>query len=438
MSASPASLFAEHIAILAARSTTALARAGREHLVVAAGVEKLHFLDDRPYPFHSNPHFKAWLPLTSHPHCWLSFTPGERPRLVYFQPDDYWHLPPAAPQGYWVEHFDIRVIRDADDARQHLPPAAASAIIGEADAALDGWIPDNPAGLLDYLHFHRAFKTPYEVALMRQAQARAVPGHRAAETMFRNGGSELDIHRAYLEATGHTDLDLPYGNIVGLNEHAAVLHYQYQQAARPAQSRSFLIDAGATASGYAADITRTHGNGDATFQALIDGVDVIQRGLCEHVRSGIDYAALHLQAHRELAGLLQQMGIVRMDADAMVESGVSNVFFPHGLGHLIGLQVHDVGGLQRDEEGGTLARPPGHPYLRLTRTLGPGMVVTIEPGVYFIDTLLAGLRAGPHGGSVDWQAIEHLRSFGGVRIEDEVMCTGGDPVNMSREAFAAA
>ncbi len=437
MNDATATIYADHVRVLCRRSAEALRRAGRDHLVIASGVEKYQFLDDRPYPFQVNPHFKAWLPLNDHPHCWIVFTPGQTPRLVYFQPDDYWHLPPEAPSGFWTAEFDIRVIRTPDEARQHLPPAARSAIVGEADAALGDWQPDNPPALLSYLHFHRAYKTPYELQRMRAAQRRAVAGHRAAEAAFRDGASERDIHRAYLAATGHKDTDLPYGNIIALNEHGAVLHYQYQQAEAPADSRAFLIDAGASCDGYTADITRSYARDDATFQALIDGVERAQLGLVEQVRDGVDFGELHLDCHRRLAGVLRELGVVAMDEDAMVASGVSNVFFPHGLGHLIGLQVHDVAGFQADEDGGTIARPDGHPYLRLTRRLAPGMVVTIEPGLYFVDTLLAGLRAGPHGAAVDWTLVEHLRRFGGVRIEDDVVCTDGAPENLTRDAFAA-
>ena len=105
---------------------------------------------------------------------------------------------------------------------------------------------------------------------------------------------------------------------------------------------------------------------------------------------------------------------------------------------MIGLQVHDVGGFMAGEDGGTLAKPEGHPYLRLTRTLAPGMVVTIEPGLYFIDMLLEELKAGPHAGHVDWRRVDAFRRYGGIRIEDDVVCTDGEPLNLTREAFAAA
>jgi len=139
-----------------------------------------------------------------------------------------------------------------------------------------------------------------------------------------------------------------------------------------------------------------------------------------------------------LAGILREHGVIRLSAEAAVETGVSSVFFPHGLGHGIGLQVHEVAGFAAGENGGTIARPEGHPYLRLTRTLEPGMVVTIEPGLYFIDMLLATLKDKPVARDIDWARVDALRPYGGIRIEDDVACTTGAPENLTRDAFAAA
>ncbi len=433
----PAHLYRDHLATIKARCDAALAKGGFEHLIVAAGVQKYAFLDDRTYPFRPNPHFLHWLPLTEHPHCWLAHTPGKRPVLAYYQPGDYWHLPPAVPSGWWVDELDVRVIRTPEEAAQHLPKGRA-AILGEPDAALPGFEPNNPQAVIDHLHYHRAYKTPYELALMRLSQRRAVPGHLAARDAFRDGGSELEIHRAYLAATGHSDIDLPYGNIVGLNEHGATLHYQYQQSEQPNDHRSLLIDAGANYHGYATDITRTWTNGDDRFDDLVSAVEKEQLALADKVRPGQDYKALHLEAHLRLAGVLQALDIVRMDPADQLAKGVSAAFFPHGLGHLLGLQVHDVAGFAKSEDGGVIAKPEGHPFLRLTRTLEPGMVVTIEPGLYFVDSLLDQLKAGEHAKAVNWDKVDHLRRFGGVRIEDDVVCTEGEPENLSRDAFAAA
>ncbi|PKM15694.1 MAG: Xaa-Pro dipeptidase [Gammaproteobacteria bacterium HGW-Gammaproteobacteria-2] len=429
-------LYANHLHNVKGCAESALAAAGFDHLLIASGVEKYAFLDDRPYPFRCNPHFKAWLPLTRHPHCWLAFTPGERPKLAYYLPDDYWHLPPEEPAGYWAEHFDITIINDPSHAKAMLPNSGRTAIIGEPDAALPGLVPNNPQAIIDHLHYQRAFKTPYEQALMRRASLRAVRGHLAARAGFLQGQSELEIHRAYLAATGHTDFELPYGNIVALNAHGATLHYQYQHAERPARKLSLLIDAGADELGYAADITRTWTTDDGAFASLIAAVDQAQLALVDGVRTGTDYRELHAQAHHRLAAILQAQDIVRMSPESQVESGISATFFPHGLGHLLGLQVHDVAGFAASAAGGVIDKPKGHPYLRLTRIVRPGMALTIEPGIYFIDTLLAKLRAGPHAAAVNWASVEQLKPYGGIRIEDDVICTDGAPINLTRDAFA--
>ena len=434
-SSSSLHLYPAHLSTIKARVDIALQRGGFNRLLVASGVEKMRFLDDLPYPFKANPQFKAWLPLVQHPHCWIAYTPGERPLLVYYQPDDYWHVPPSAPAGDWVEHFDIRVIDDPAQAAALLPAGGSPAILGEADAALPGLVPNNPKVVLDTLHYHRAYKTPYELTRMRQAQRRAVRGHAAARKAFLGGGSEAAINAAFLVAAGHTDSDAPYNNIVALNRNGATLHYQYKRYDAPKEHRSLLIDAGAEVDGYAADITRTWGRGDEDFEALVDAVDAEQRQLCGKVRAGTDYRDLHLEAHLRLGGVLRALEIVDMEPGQMLETGVSSVFFPHGLGHPIGLQVHDVAGFS-DEAGNLIPRPPGHPFLRMTRTLEPGMVVTIEPGIYFIPSLLEGLKSGPHGKHVAWKKIDHLARFGGVRIEDEVHCTDNTPENLTRDAFA--
>lgn len=435
-----AKLYPEHLRTLQAHADSALARGGFDHLLLAAGVLRDQFLDDRPYPFAVNPHFKHWLPVTRAPGSWLVYTPGKRPKLIYLQPRDYWHVVPEAPAGYWVEHFEIVIVHEADAVAAHLPRALARcAILGEDIAAVGAAQPNNPQGVLDYLHWQRSFKTDYELAMLRVASKLGVRGHRAALAAFRAGKSEYDINTAYLNAVHETENELPYGNIIALNQHGAVLHYMDLNRAPPAHADSFLIDAGASFHGYASDITRTWAAPHADqFQALIDAVDAAQRGFVAKVRSGQDYADLHIHAHHVLAGILRDQDFIRMSAESAVESGVSSTFFPHGLGHLLGLQVHDVAGFQIDDAGGHMPRPAGHPYLRCTRTIEPRMVMTIEPGIYFIDMLLAELKAKPQAREVNWTKVDAFRRYGGIRIEDDVACTDGEPENLTREAFAAA
>jgi len=433
-----AQLYPEHLRELKTRADAALARGGFDHLLIAAGMPRQQFLDDRDYAFAVNPHFKHWLPVTKAPGSWISYTPGRKPKLVYLQPRDYWHVVPEAPAGYWVEHFDVVIIREAREALAQLPPLTRCAIIGEDNIALDSTRPNNPEAVLNYLHWHRSYKTDYELGMMRVASKLGTRAHRAAEAAFRSGASEYDIHMAYLRAVHETDNELPYSNIIALNQHGAILHYTDLNRSPPARADSFLIDAGASYHGYASDITRTYAAPAASeFQMLVDAVDAAQRTFVSKVRDGQSYPQLHDQAHHVLAGILREQGFIRLSAESAVESGVSTAFFPHGLGHPIGLQVHDVAGFQKDESGGTIPRPNAHPFLRFTRTLQPRMVVTIEPGIYFIDLLLSKLKDSPQSRDINWEKVDKFRHYGGIRIEDDVVCTAGDPENLTRDAFAA-
>jgi Xaa-Pro dipeptidase len=432
-------LFQSHLDELRRRTDVALAKHGFDGLAIYSGSAGYAFLDDHAYPFRANPHFKHWVPLTDVQHSFVRYAPGAAPQLLFHQPADYWHKPPMLPADPWVQAFRVEVLRNPDEARGLLGLAGRRiAFIGEWQPGLADWgfAAVNPAGLLDQLHYDRAVKTPYELECMRRASLMAARGHVAAREAFRSGASEFETHLAYCSAVGQRDEELPYGNIVAFNENAAVLHYQHLGRERGGPRRSFLIDAGAQFRGYASDITRTYAGTDGEFEALVAGMDVVQLKLCDAIRSGTDYRDVHLLAHRLIAGLLGDAGIIDCGADDAVATGLSSVFFPHGIGHLLGLQVHDVSGLARDASGGEIPRPAGHPYLRLTRRLEPGFVVTVEPGLYFIDLLLDEARAGANGRRIRWDAVERLRPYGGIRIEDDVVCTAGAPENLTRDAFA--
>jgi Xaa-Pro dipeptidase len=286
------------------------------------------------------------------------------------------------------------------------------------------------------LHYARGIKSEYELAAMRLASQRGVTGHAAAESAFRNGASEFEIHRAYCKAVSHTDPELPYGNIIAVNDHSAVLHYTDFDRDPPAQSRSFLIDAGAEVHGYASDITRTYSNGDEQFQALIERMEAMEQEIVAEVSAGVDYRDLHVGTHKRLAAVLVDAELASGDADTLLETGVTSAFFPHGVGHLLGIQVHDVGGFMEGESGTTIDPPSGHPYLRLTRVLEENMVLTIEPGLYAIDMLLENLRGTPAENHVNWNTVDWLRPFGGIRIEDNVRVQANGQENLTRDAFA--
>jgi Xaa-Pro dipeptidase len=427
-------LFAQHFTRMESLFTEGLARAGCDRVVIASGGVRKRIFDDIPYPFKVNPHFNAWTPLVDRPGAFLVFEPGTRPQLLLYTPADFWHQVPASPQGAWASHFDIREFADFASLESALPgKGKRSAFLGE-DSPREWQI--NPPALLDYLHYHRAWKTEYEIACMREANRLGARAHLAAREAFLDGASEFAIHEAFCRACGHTQNELPYPAIVALNEHCATLHYDVLDREAPRKPRSFLLDAGAAFRGYASDITRTWSFSDQDFDALILAVDRLQQSLCSQLRPGTDYVELHEQTHLMLAELLSEWGFVAMTPEAMVESGVTRSFFPHGLGHYIGLQVHDTGGLLADDRGTAAERPRQHPFLRLVREVDTDQVMTIEPGLYFIDSLLEQLRAGKHADKVDWKLVDRFRPFGGVRIEDDVRITSSGIENLTRQAFA--
>jgi len=432
-------LYGGHLQTVMARHDYALEKAGASHAVIYSGNPKLAFLDDYYHPFKANPHFVNWAPLTALPFSYVVHTPGETPVLIYYQPHDYWHVVPGAPDGYWTSHFDIRVVHSIEDIAAHLPEEREKCIaIGEFDdeALAFGIERINPTTAVNILHFARGVKTEYELAVMRLAAERGAAGHVAAEAAFRDGKSEFDIHRAYCKAVSHTDPELPYGNIIALNDHGAVLHYTDLDREAPETIRSFLIDAGAQVHGYASDITRTYSNGDRRFQELVDRMDAMELDIVSRVQAGIDYRELHVDTHKTLAALLVDAELAAGDPDTLLETGVTSTFFPHGLGHLLGIQVHDVGGHQENEAGTIIDPPSGHPFLRLTRVLEEDMVLTIEPGMYVIDMLLEKLRGTPGEKHVNWDTVDWLRPFGGVRIEDDIRVMANGQENLTRDAFA--
>jgi Xaa-Pro dipeptidase len=436
-------LFPAHLQHVKALADRALEREGYDGLVVYSGRPGQYFLDDHGPSFKANPHFLHWAPLLEAPDCFVRYLPGQRPQLAFHQPADYWHKPPAVPTEAWTREFDLTVIREPAEVRSLLDAGSRRlAFVGEPapEFAEWGFSATNPAGLLAYLHYHRAAKTAYELGCMREASRLAALGHRAAAAAYRSGASEFEVHQAYCSAVGLREQELPYGNIIAFGEGAAILHYTTLGRARDVPRPSFLIDAGAQFRGYASDITRTHvaAGADPTYLELMGAMEQLQLELCAAVKPGVDYRDIHLLAHRLIAGALVQAGVITgCTAEQASENGVSHVFFPHGIGHLLGLQVHDVAGTAADDTGrAEIPRPAGHRYLRLTRKLEPGFVVTIEPGMYFIDLLLEEAQANGLGRYIGWDVVRRLKPYGGIRTEDDVVCTSGGPENLTRDAFA--
>lgn len=433
--------YARHVAAVAAVWDAALGNAGFDAVAVPAGTSPWYFQDDHGPPFRPNPNFAHWAPIAGAEGSVLFHRPGARPRLLFHQPADYWHLPPTVPdwaqETFVVERHATAETLTAALAK-HSAGAGRVAYIGpplEAGGNL-AFAAANPPALLNPIHHARAIKDDFELQALRVAAEFGARGHLAARDAFMGGASELDIHLAFLAASRQTDAEQPYPGIVGQNEHAAVLHYQRYDTAPPLERKSLLIDAGRQHLGYAADITRTHSAEASEFAELVAALDAAQLALVADIRPGISYVDLHERMHHEVATLLRRFALVSCSAAAAFESGITDAFFPHGLGHLVGLQTHDVGGWMAAPDGRLAPPPARYPALRLTRTLAPGLVLTVEPGLYFIPLLLDALRGEPRGRDVNWAKVEAFLPFGGARIEDNVAVTADGVENLTRDAFA--
>lgn len=433
------SAYSDHIATVQARFDAALAATGHEAVFIYAGQPRNAFLDDNAAPFRVNPLFKYWVPITESPQSALYYQPGHQPVVFLYQPRDYWHATPVVPAGDWQQHVDLVVIDNINKIPAWLGERLSkAAFIGEDFAEpVASWkvAARNPAALIDHLHYHRAVKTAWELDNMRHANRLAATAHLAARDAFFAGASELEIHHAYLAAINVRESQVPYNSIVALNENGAVLHYDNYGTQAPTEARSFLIDAGALYQGYCADITRTYSRENGVFQEMIVAMDTAQQQLISEIKPGVNYLDYHVSQHLKIAKILSDFGFVKGTPESIYEQGYSSAFFPHGLGHFIGLQVHDVGGFLANDAGETIPRNERHPFLRLLRDVEVGQVFTIEPGLYVVDQLLEEFAGNA---DFNWDRIAELRPYGGIRIEDSVVVgVNGDNENLSRDAFAA-
>jgi len=429
--------YAAHITQLQQRTKKVLQRENLEGLVIHSGQEIKVFLDDYSYPFKANPHFKAWLPLTNVTNSWLLVNGEDKPTLIYYQPVDFWHKVNPLPDSYWNDFFDIKILTVASEVEKLLPyDKKGFAYIGEhiEVAKALGFTAINPEPVLNYFHYHRAYKTAYELDCMRQSNKLAVKGHLAAKAAFLAGNSEFDIQQTYLKALEYSENETPYGNIIALNENASILHYMVLEHNKPSDPRAFLIDAGANFHGYAADITRTYAFKQNKFAELIARMDQLQRDAINGLRPGKSYVDLHIETYAEIGQVLQEFDLITVDANTAIEAGIVSTFFPHGLGHHLGLQTHDVGGFMADERGTHISPPEPHTFLRASRVIEANQVFTIEPGLYFIDSLLAKLKNSSQADMINWQNVEQMRPFGGIRIEDNIIVHQANNENMTRDA----
>lgn len=286
------------------------------------------------------------------------------------------------------------------------------------------------AALQEAINQVRRIKDAAEVSLVESCARMALAGYQRIEKIIKPGVSEREIQLEYENAVLRAGAEkFPYDTIVGSGVNAAVLH-AIPTTKKIQTGELVLIDAGADAHDYCVDITRVYaadGKFSSRQQEIYQIVLKAQEKSIAKCKLGVPWADVHYTAAFSMAEDLHHLGLIKDSAASACENGAISMFLPHGVGHMVGLKVRDVGG--------DVTRPPAFAAgarLRVNITLEENHLMTVEPGLYFISALLNQTeRREKYRNSLDWQKIESWLDFGGIRIEDDILVTSAKPKNLT-------
>jgi Xaa-Pro aminopeptidase len=271
---------------------------------------------------------------------------------------------------------------------------------------------------------------PASLAELRAAAAVTVEAHKAGMAATRTAQIEAGVRAAMESVIISQNMTCAYPSIVTV--HGQVLHSEHYHNAL--QTGDLLLaDVGAeTSTGWAADVTRTwpvSGKFSPTQRAIYDVVLAAHDACIDRICPGFEYQDIHLLAARIMAAGLVDLGILRGDVEDLVEMDAHALFFVHGIGHLIGLDVHDMedlGDLAGYQEGRVRSSRFGLGFLRLNRVLQVGMLVSIEPGFYQVPAILNNPETRTkYNDTVNWEKLSKFTDVRGIRIEDDIVVTEG-------------
>ena len=400
------------------------------------------------YPFRASSHF-LYLTGAALPGAHLVLEEGEPVLFLPLPADDdaLWHGETPSPTAIGdALGLAVRPAKELAPASGTVTVAAPDAETRSAQQRALGRAPglEEDARLLNALVDLRAVHDEHAVAGLREAAVATVAAHRAGMAATRPGATEHQVRTAMVSALGARGMGTAYRPIVSV--HGEVLHNEaYENTCRAGDL--LLADVGAeTSGGWAGDVTRTwpvSGAFSDTQRAVYEVVLESQRRAIAKCVPGTRYRDVHLEAALALAEGLVELGLLMGSPNELVDADAHALFFPHGVGHLIGLDVHDMEDLS-DRAGYAPGRSRsdrfGLGYLRLDRDLEPGMAVTIEPGFYLVPAILDHDRfRSVRERFVDEAKLEAIRGeVRGIRIEDDVLITEGEPEVLTEDAPRAA
>jgi len=413
------SVFIDRRARIAARL-----RLEKEILVVGAGHPvPLPENTDQTYPFRAHLEY-FYLTGLECPGGIVVFDPSETPprRWISFVPtiaeDERIWEGREQPPGVPLEGFEAWLTQRRN---------RSFVFLGECLRGMNA-DPAATARVREVFTHARREKDPHEVGLLRHAAAATAMGYATVQPLIAPGITEralqIELEAGFFRAGGTRT---GFSTIVGSGPNSAVLHVA--PTSRVVRNGEFvLIDAGAEIDRYVCDVTRTYLAGTpGAFQSDLHALVLAAQGRAiERCVPGAEWRDVHLAAAVDLVAGLVDMGVMRGYAQTLVERNAHTLFYPHGLGHMVGLGVRDASGMA---PGRPRSTEPALKNLRVDMPLAPGYVMTVEPGLYFIPPLLQDrARREQFRDAVNWDLVDANLATGGVRIEDNVLiCDSGEP-----------
>lgn len=332
-----------------------------------------------------------------------------------------WSGLPVSPEEA-MQKYDVDEVKYTSDAN------ATLAHLGSRQKSTVFAIPNHVSEHITFLSFDdknfsilkeaievcRVVKDEFELAMIAKANAISAKAHRAVLETVRHAKNERELEATFLATCVSAGAPKQaYHGIFAGGRAAATLHYVHNNASL-AGKQNLLLDAGCEWDCYASDITRTfpiNGKFTKESQAIYNIVLKMQLDCIAALKEGVLWDDVHLLAHKvAIAGLLE-LGILKGDKDEILEARTSVAFFPHGLGHYLGMDTHDTGGNPNYSDKDPLFR-----YLRVRGTLPAGSVITVEPGIYFCRFIIEPFLQDPkHAGFIDRVVLDKYWDVGGVR-----------------------
>ncbi|KAK0118737.1 hypothetical protein ONS96_011825 [Cadophora gregata f. sp. sojae] len=346
-------------------------------------------------------------------------------------------IPPIEPEtviwsGLPVSEEEALSSYDVDNVRTTDEVAAALAPGGSIVWAIQDQVSDH----ITFLEFDdkdytllkvaieecRVIKDEYEIALTKKANSISTIAHTAVLKAVKTATNERELEALFIQkCIANGAREQAYHSIVASGTAGATLHY-VNNAQPLAGKLNLLLDAGGEYQCYASDITRAfpiNGKFSTESKAIYDVVLKMQLVCIEMLKEGVIWDDVHLKAHEIAINGLLELGILQGNKEDILQARTSVAFFPHGLGHYLGMDTHDTGGHPNYEDKDTIFR-----YLRVRGALPAGAIITVEPGIYFCRFIIEPYLRDPiHAAYINFDVLTKFWDVGGIRIEDNILIT---------------